>query len=464
MSAPAPDRAADPPTAPRPRFLGRLGLFGRLVGIVLLLLVALAALGLGIAFAVRDGNEAVRGVPLPGQIAAIAALLETAGPELRPAALAAVQTRQLRVTLRPDWPAPLAAGGAMPGLEWLIVRHMAERRPVRAVSAETGPPRGLTTLPRPRLRRWLRDVDIGVALASGEIAHFEVRATTPNRLFGVPVGFWIGSFGFLFAAIAVWAIAREARPLARLAASVEAFGRDGRPRPVEGRGAAEIRRLVAAVNAMQARIAALIRARSVLLGAVSHDLKTFITRLRLRVEALEPEAARERAEADLDAMTRLIEDALAVARGADHASARAPVDLAALLAEEVAARPGAPVALARPEGPALVAGDAVGLRRLFANLIENALRYGHRAEVALARGPGAVTVVVDDDGPGIPEAERDAVFEPFYRLEGSRSRETGGSGLGLAIVRQIAEGHGGTVELTDAPSGGARFRVRLPAA
>ena len=113
-------------------------------------------------------------------------------------------------------------------------------------------------------------------------------------------------------------------------------------------------------------------------------------------------------------------------------------------------------------GPVIVRGDAVALRRLFANLIDNALRYGTHAAVTVERAPSAVAVLVDDDGPGIPALERAAVFEPFYRIEGSRSRATGGAGLGLAIARAIAEAHGGKIGAEAAPSGGARIRVLLP--
>jgi signal transduction histidine kinase len=112
----------------------------------------------------------------------------------------------------------------------------------------------------------------------------------------------------------------------------------------------------------------------------------------------------------------------------------------------------------------LVLGDPVALRRVFANLIDNALRYGKRATVHIARRDGTIEAIIDDDGPGIPENERQAVFEPFYRLEQSRNRTTGGSGLGLAIARQIVEAHRGSIAISDAPAGGARITVSLPAA
>ena len=136
-----------------------------------------------------------------------------------------------------------------------------------------------------------------------------------------------------------------------------------------------------------------------------------------------------------------------------------------LFRAEIAERPGEAIELRdAPVTTGLaVLGDPVALRRLFSNLIDNALRYGTRAEVGLAHHDEMIEVRIDDDGPGIPESERQAVFEPFFRLEQSRSRETGGSGLGLAIARQIVEAHGGAIAISQSPQGGARIAVSLPA-
>jgi signal transduction histidine kinase len=214
---------------------------------------------------------------------------------------------------------------------------------------------------------------------------------------------------------------------------------------------------------MQERIASLVKGRTILLGAISHDLKTFLTRLRLRVEAIPDPDQQARAARDLEDMTALIEDALALARGAAVSERRDEVDVAELLAQQAADRKEVSLSVASP-APVKVRGDAVALRRLFANLLDNALRYGASAEVGLERSGSEVIITVDDDGPGIPALERSAVFEPFYRIEPSRSRETGGAGLGLAIARAIVEAHGGRISADLAPKGGARIRVVLPSA
>jgi signal transduction histidine kinase len=234
---------------------------------------------------------------------------------------------------------------------------------------------------------------------------------------------------------------------------------------VRPRGAPEIRKLISAVNDMQSRIAALVKGRTMLLGAISHDLKTYITRLRLRAEGLDDER-RERATRDLEDMTALIDDAIAVARGATVSDRRERVDLMALVRVEAAERPDRSIEIEElaQNTECTVLGDPVALHRVLANLLDNALRHGTRAAVSVDCREQVVAIAVDDDGPGIPDAEREAVFEPFYRLETSRSRTTGGSGLGLAIVRQIVAAHGGTIAIGTSPLGGARLALTLPRA
>lgn len=445
---------------------GRLGILGRLVLILLLLLAALVALGFGLShLAIERNTPDTPQFPFPGQAAAIVELLDATPPPQQELVLRAVGTRQLGVSIVAERPAQFDTRRRMPGIEWLIGQYL-ETVQDRAVFAVLNDDARLGFVAR-AARRFLRgsksDIEIAVELGDGRFVLFHLRSVLPQHLFGIPVGFWIGVFGSLFAALALWAIAREARPLRRLAASLQSFGEDGAPRHVERQGAPEIARLIDAVNLMQERIAALIKGRTILLGAVSHDLKTYITRLRLRIEQIPAEEQRERAESDLDDMTRLIDDAIAVARGASQPERPQPVDLASLLQADVAARADERVTLDIGVGPHRVLGDEMGLKRLFANLIDNGLRYGERLHIAIGRRHAFVQVTFDDDGPGIPAAERQAVFEPFFRLEASRNRKTGGSGLGLAIVKQIAEAHGGRIDIATSPAGGARLIVVLPA-
>jgi signal transduction histidine kinase len=349
----------------------------------------------------------------------------------------------------------------LPTIEWLVNQYaetLADRRAVVTIGAPQGATRFLALLD---WRGGVEHLRI-VAPIGAEFAVIELRQPPLVRVIGLPTGFWVGVLGFLLALLAIVAIVRESRPLGELSTALSRFGADGVPAPVIPRGAADVRRLIETVNEMQGRIAALLTGRTILLGAVSHDLKTFVTRLRLRVEDLPDESARYKAVRDLDDMTRLIDDSLALARGQAVPEAATAVNLAALVADELAIRDEPRLTMTPTAAPVWVRGHAASLQRLLANLLDNALRYAGRASVQVSNTPTHIVLDVDDDGPGIPADQRQAVFEPFVRLERSRSRETGGSGLGLAIVRRIAEAHGGEVEVLDSPLGGARFQVRWP--
>lgn len=305
-----------------------------------------------------------------------------------------------------------------------------------------------------------------IGLSSGGYLDIEARRGATLRLIGVPVGLIAGILGFAVALAALIAVRRETRPLSDLAAAVERFGTAIEPQPVRERGAPDVRALIHAVNAMQSRIAELIRSRTLVLGAISHDLRTYVTRLRLRLELLPESEQRRKASADLDGMQSLMDDALAFARASFNGGSEETVDLAPIVKAECDAQraQGGDLTLSGDDAPLLVRGSTAGLARVAANLIDNALAYGGNADVSLRADGDAVELWVEDRGPGIPLGERSNVFEPFYRLEASRNRERGGAGLGLTIVRQIVESHQGRVTIEDRPGGGLRLRVRLPRA
>jgi two-component system osmolarity sensor histidine kinase EnvZ len=448
--------------------LGRLGFTGRVLAIVLLALLALIAVGTGLAYMARL-RGAVDATPmlLPQRAAAIVEVMEATPPERRQSALDALSSESLKVGFKQQPPPADPSAQRLPAIERAFAREFVEvggREVIVLLAPEA--------VPRWRQlhlgQYWLASrepLKVAIGLSTGGYAILESRGEIGPRVWGMPAGFTIGALGALVGLAAIIAIMREGRPLRRLSASVALFAERAVPDPVEPSGAPEIRRLIRAVNEMQERIAALVKGRTILLGSISHDVKTFLTRLRLRVETIPDAEQRERAVRDLDGMTALVEDAIALARGAAVSERREDVDIAALLREEIGARADACASLgAVPSGSFAVRGDAMALRRLFTNLIDNALRYGAAAKVAVERAGSHVVVLVDDDGPGIPALERAAVFEPFYRIEGSRSRDTGGAGLGLAIARAITEAHGGKIGAEAGPGGGARIRVELPVA
>ncbi|MBF0246667.1 MAG: HAMP domain-containing protein [Alphaproteobacteria bacterium] len=278
-------------------------------------------------------------------------------------------------------------------------------------------------------------------------------------------GFFLPSLialGFV-AVMAAWAVSRSTRPLRDLTRAAERFGVDMDAPPMIESGPREVRRAAQAFNTMQGRLRAFVRDRTRMLAAISHDLRTPITRMRLRAEFVDDDEQREKMLADLDEMEAMIAATLRFAK--DDAQSETPgiLDLAAMARELCAdaRRAGFDVV---GEGSDTLAfkGREVALKRMLSNLVDNAVRYGKRARVRWDSGDGVVRLVVRDDGPGIPSEEAERVFDPFVRLETSRSRETGGTGLGLTAVKSAVQAHGGRIELRNHPEGGLEAVVELP--
>ncbi len=260
-------------------------------------------------------------------------------------------------------------------------------------------------------------------------------------------------------------VRRITRPMAELAAAAERLGRGETVPAIAEHGPLDIRQSMRAFNRMRGRLQRFVQDRTRMLAAISHDLRTPITTLRLRAEFIDDEETRAKILETLDEMQRMIEATLAFAREEAAAEDTRTVDLAALV-ESVAADLtdlGQEVAFSGPERLPY-ACRPIGLKRAVRNLIENAVAYGGRARVTLEPAAVAVRIVIEDDGPGIPEADFERVFAPFVRLEESRSRDTGGIGLGMAIARSIVRGHGGDIELANRPQGGLRVVISLPKA
>lgn len=252
-------------------------------------------------------------------------------------------------------------------------------------------------------------------------------------------------------------------PLKQLAQAATELGHDIERPPLPERGAKEIRQAAAAFNAMQARIRQHIRQRSHILAAITHDLQTPLTRLRLRLEKVDDPELREKLVSDLSAMQSMVREGLDLARSMDSAEPMQRLDLDSLIDSVCAdaSEAGQQVTCEGKAAAALLARP-VALRRCLTNLIDNACKYGGNAQVSVARDGSSVVVRLRDSGPGIPEQELGKVFEPFYRVESSRSRDTGGTGLGLTIARNIAEQHGGSISLRNMPQGGLEVTLALP--
>lgn len=279
------------------------------------------------------------------------------------------------------------------------------------------------------------------------------------------VGWLIGQTVILYLALLIplalfaWALSR---PLARLTERARRFSGNDEAEMLAEQGPDDIRRLIAAFNAMQSRVGSLLGEKDVMLGAIGHDLKTPLASLRLRLESIEIDAAeeveREKMIATVEEMHAMLEDILTLARLGRSSEAAQPVDLSAMLAalaDDYADR-GAPVAYDEEASGdcAPVRVRPLLVRRALRNLIDNALLYGGEARLQLKSDKDEVHIRVADKGPGLPAEEAERLFEPFTRAENSRNRASGGSGLGLTIARAIARAHGGEVRLDNSEQGG----------
>jgi len=344
-----------------------------------------------------------------------------------------------------------------------------------AILANTGPERGsgilepiLVRALNERVRRpflldvWSlpREVTLAVQLPDGVL---NVRAQR-ERLFTSTVYIflmWMVGSSLIFFAIASIFMRNQVRPISRLAAAAEEFGK-GRDDPdFRPAGAAEVRQAAAAFIVMRERIRRFLAQRTEMLAGISHDLRTPLTRMKLELAMLDSPAAAG-LKADVADMERMVDSYLAFVRGEGEEQPE-PVDLGRLIGDIASAK--------RREGHAVEVetdGDLVvpvrpqAAKRCFDNLIANAVRHGTQVQVKAARRGRWIEITIDDNGPGIPPHAREDVFKPFYRLDVSRNTATGGVGLGLTIARDFVRGHGGEITLGDSPSNGLRVRIRMP--
>ncbi len=306
-------------------------------------------------------------------------------------------------------------------------------------------------------------VQAHVTLGDGAMLTIDMRPA------GLPIPAWLPAVLLLqlgLLALVTWYGVRLAtRPLAQLADAADRLGPDLAADPVPEDGPLEVARAARAFNAMRQRIAAHLSERTQILAAISHDLQTPITRMRMRADMMDDDIQREKMNRDLIEMEMLVRDGVAYARTLHGTSEEAcRVDLDSLLGSVVGdyLDGGQPVKLEGQAGAPVVTRPHA-LRRVLGNLIDNAIKYAGSAELYVGAADGRVTIRVRDHGPGIPDAELGNVMQPFYRLEASRNRDTGGTGLGLAIAGQLAQAIDATLSLRNHPDGGLEASLTLPA-
>ena len=269
----------------------------------------------------------------------------------------------------------------------------------------------------------------------------------------------------LISILAIWAVRRATMPVSLFATAAERLGIGLNAEPLPESGTGEVRRAARAFNTMQSRLKRFIQDRTQMLAAISHDLRTPITRMRLRAEFVDDDEQRDKMLTDLDEMETMIKSTLAFAR--DDAANETPesTDVAGLV-KGIVEDQTAMGSLAAYEGPEsfMQIVRPLGLKRALNNLIKNAIKYGDTARVALNSEGDQTVILIDDDGPGIADDDKGQVFTPFFRVETSRSRDTGGTGLGMTIARNAVRSMGGDIELLNRQEGGLRAKVTLPQA
>lgn len=441
-----------------------------------MLLLALAITqGLGLILLTDERNRAVRaalGLEAAGRAANVALLLDDAPGDLRAEILRSADSPLVRFEVGPGPSAPHNSTDAAPFLDQI---RQILGQPEREVLADIHAlavtpltlPDGVPNAMRPMHQAMMAahaepiEMTLSIRLARGDWLNVRTMFVRPGLQLSPQALF---PLFLMVAAVALvaWATARRVvGPMRALAVGADRLGRGLDANPLPLTGPSEVRDTTQAFNRMQDRLTRFVSERTHMLAALSHDLRSPLTAMRLRIEMLDETEDSIRLKALVEEMQIMVEATLEFARGVAKTEPAATVDLAAMLGDLVA-DVGGDRAILAPSSPVPATVRPHALNRALRNLIDNAVRYGGGAEVSLAQEPGFGVITVADKGPGLPEDQLEAVFEPFVRLEASRNRDTGGVGLGLAIARTIIQAHGGNIKLCNRSGGGLNAIVRLP--
>jgi signal transduction histidine kinase len=454
-------------------------LFGQTLLILLAGLLVSHAIGSWIYTADREqAVGAVGGFATAQRIANLTRLIQEASREARPRIVAALTDQGFRVSLSAEAPAlPTAESDA--AVAEAIRGYLADRLSLGAArqprvwaSAVEGPPFGPWHMMMPHgpmmMRGFgmfgaFRDLQVAVPLTDGPWLTFATGLPVAGPAYSARFLLSMAIMATIILGVSVWAVRRVTAPLAALATAAERLGRDVSAPALPVAGTIETRQAARAFNDMQVRLRNLIDNRTRLLAAISHDLRTPLTLLRLRAESVENAQERDKMLSTIAEMDAMIGATLQLARDQSAGEPRRPTDLVALVQSVVDDMRDAalPVCL-KPAEAVIYPCQPAALKRAIRNLLDNAVKYGKSGTVTLRRASHAIEIDIDDEGPGIPQEELTRVLEPFYRLDESRSRETGGVGLGLAIAQSIVETHSGSLALSNRPEGGLRVRLSLP--
>ena len=459
-----------------PGFLARMlpqSVGGQLLAMLLLALAVTQ--GLGLVLLTDERNRAVRaalGLEAAGRAANVVLLLDDAPADLRPEILRSANSPLVRFAVGADPEATHNSADAAPFLNRIRqILGQPEREVLADIHALSLPPaampNGVPDAMRPMHQAMMAahaepiELTLSIRLAGGDWLNVRTMFMRPGLQLSPKALLPLALMVVAVALVAWWTARRVVGPMRVLAVGADRLGRGLDANPLPLTGPSEVRATTQAFNRMQDRLTRFVTERTHMLAALSHDLRSPLTAMRLRIEMLDETEDSVRLKALVEEMQAMVEETLEFARSVAKTEPVASVDLVALLGDLVADVGGDRATVApSPPVPATIRPHA--LNRALRNLIDNAVRYGGVADVTVAQEPGCAVITVADKGPGLPEDQLEAVFEPFVRLESSRNRDTGGAGLGLAITRTIIQAHGGTVQLRNRSGGGLSAIVRLP--
>jgi two-component system osmolarity sensor histidine kinase EnvZ len=427
------------------------GLFARAIIIIIAPVVLLQSL---VAFVFMERNwqdvTARLSAATVGDIAAIVDVIERYPQDDRFADIVDIAANRFGLNVAVLPPEPLPPAGPKPFFSPL------DRVLSQEITRQVGKPFWIDTVGRSNL------VEIRIQLPQNVLRIFAPRSQTyaSNALLFISA---MVASSVILLAIAIIFLRNQIRPILRLTAAVDNFGKGRAVADFPARGAREVRQATLAFHEMRERVERQIEQRTAMLAGVSHDLRTVLTRLRLQLALIEETTDVAALKSDVDDMDRMLEGYLAFARG-DSDEDTVPTDIAGLLRDigqesrvtghdTETSFTGDPIVRIRPQS----------FKRCIVNLVNNAGRHGDHVVVIGTHAGGHLIVIVDDDGPGVPFEEQEAVFKPFYRLDNARNLDESGTGLGLPIARDIARSHGGDIALSDSPLGGLRVTVTVPA-